>query len=52
MCRGMEELIEENNKKIALKMLQKGYSVEEIAEVIELDEAVIKKMKEENLAQA
>lgn len=52
MCKGMEELIETNNKRIALKMLKKGYSVEEIAEVTELDEAVINKMKEENLALA
>lgn len=50
MCKGMEELIETNIKRIALKMLKKGYSVEEIAEVTDLDEAVLNKIKEENLA--
>ena len=39
-----------NSSLIDANVLKKGYSVEEIAEVTELDEAVINRIKEENLA--
>ncbi len=39
-----------NSSLIDANVLKKGYFVEEIAEVTELDEAVINRIKEENLA--
>ena len=47
MCEIMKEIVDEEIKEIAIRMLKKGSSIEFVSECTELDYDYVKKLKDE-----